>query len=176
MSDALPALPTNGAATTGSGGVQRVDKIDARHRLMAEYMAVGCSHEWGRRATGKPNGTPLSLDEAAKLCRVRVRQARRIFATPAFKRLLAQHIEDLRSGHKLEAVHTQIAVMRKPGDRAADAKVRLEAAAAVLGEQGDKRSGVTVNVGVGVQVSPGYVIRLPGREEPQTIEGEERKT
>lgn len=149
------------------------DKLDSRHRLMAEYMAVGCQHEWGRRATGKPNGTPLSLEEAARLCKVRLRQARRIFATHAFKRMIAQHVDELRNGHKLEAVHRQIAIMRDKGEgRAADRKVQLQATQAVLGESEQHKSGITINNVLGVQVSPGYVLKLKERNQPQTIDGE----
>jgi hypothetical protein len=50
---------------------------------------------------------------------------------------------------------------------AADRKVQLQAAQAVLGEQGsDKAKGVTVNVGVGVQIQPGYMVRVPAQDLP----------
>jgi hypothetical protein len=144
--------------------------------LMLDYMTHGCPHQWAEDKLGIARGTPLSLEHAADLVGIRRRNARQLFQAPLIQRTLAAKLQALRDGHKAEAVHKVIATMRRDTARAADAKVSLEAAAMILGEQTDKRSpGVTVNVGV--QVSPGYVIRLPTTpQQPVTIDASPNQT
>jgi len=117
-------------------------------------------------------GTALTLIEAADFLGIKRRQARDLFGQALFQKELGRAIQALKDGHKAEAVHKQIEIMRDPGARkAADRKVQLEAAREILGE-GEKRQGTSVNINVGPTLVPGYVIRLPAKREPPTIEGE----
>ena len=61
-------------------------------------------------------GQPLSLEEAAEVLNLRRRNARQIFATPAFRKLLTAAIADLRSGAHARMVHTMIKIADDPGD------------------------------------------------------------
>ena len=150
-------------------------------KLLAEYMVFGCPYNFVRRITrpvaqvdGKTGeittvqkpvepGEPLSLIEAADLLRIRRRNARELVTFPIFQREYAAQLQRLRDGEKAASVHTLMEVRDDKGlGKAADRKVRMQAALAVLGE-GEGNRGTTVNVttAVGVQVRPGLVLRLP---------------
>ena len=79
----------------------------------------------------------------------------------------------MRDSAKPRALQRQIEFLNDKGaGKAADKKVLLEAADRILERDSDRRQGVTVNVGVTAQITPGYVIRLPPKREPAVIEGE----
>lgn len=139
-------------------------ELTPRMRLMAEYMVVGCHLSHAEGKTGKPRGTPLSLEEAADLVGIRRRNARDLVKQAVFVRHLSSELEALKTGHKAEAVRTMVQVMRDPGQgKAADRKVRLEAASMITGEQlaGKAAPQANINVQVNNHISPGYVIRAP---------------
>ena len=125
-------------------------------------------------------GRPLSLEEAATALGLRRRNARQIFATPAFRRMLNEKIIALRTSAHPRMIRNMIDIANDPGEgTAADRTVRLKASLAVLGEQA-KDGGVTVNVGVQTNVAadirPGYVLDLSALKDksglqPVTIEG-----
>jgi hypothetical protein len=109
-------------------------------------------------------GQPLSLEDAAAALGLRRRNARQIFETPAFRKMLTAKIADLRVGAHPRMIRNMIDIANDPGEgTAADRTVRLKASLAVLGEQA-KDGGVTVNVGVQTNVAtdirPGYVLDL----------------
>ena len=126
-------------------------------------------------------GQPLSLEDAAAALGLRRRNARQIFETPAFRKMLTAKIADLRVGAHPRMIRNMIDIANDPGEgTAADRTVRLKASLAVLGEQA-KDGGVTVNVGVQTNVAgdirPGYVLDLSamsGRraDRPAMIENE----
>ncbi len=131
-------------------------------------------------------GQPLSLEDAATALGLRRRNARQIFETPAFRKMLTAKIVDLRVGAHPRMIRNMIDIANDPGEgTAADRTVRLKASLAVLGEQA-KDGGVTVNVGVqtnvGADIRPGYVLDLSAlRKRPSdppiingdAIEGED---
>lgn len=151
-----------------------LEALDARGRLLIEYQIFGCPHDWirqytraapigedpGRRVTIQP-GWPLTLEEAADALRIKRRNARWISRQPVFQRELAEQLQSLRNGMKARAVLAQGEILDDHGDgAAADRKVRLQAARAILGEDARGRSvNVTVNNGIALQA--GLVIRLP---------------
>lgn len=108
-------------------------------------------------------GEPLRLEEAATLLGIRIRHARFVMAQPAVVKELNDQLEAIRSGAKLNALNEVIRIAGERGDDSpASRTVQLKAAQMVLGPEvsgsGDNK-GVTVNVGL--QLSPGVVIRLP---------------
>ena len=123
-------------------------------------------------------GQPLSLEDAATALGLRRRNARQIFETPAFRKMLNAKIVDLRVGAHPRMIRNMIDIANDPGEgTAADRTVGLKASLAVLGEQA---KGVTVNVGVQTHVAadirPGYVLDLSALKDkselqPLTIEG-----
>ena len=146
-------------------------------QLLCEYMVHGTAHSRAARL-GLPTNEPLSLEQAAAVLDIRRRNARQIFATPAFRRLYAASIADVRSGAHARMVHNMVRIANEPGQgTAADRNVQLKASQAVLGEEA---KGLCVNVQVNNQtnlnqtVRPGYVLDLSalyGKREPRTIEG-----
>ena len=96
---------------------------------------------------------------------------------PSFERSLNAAAHALRASAVPKALRQMIDLMDWQGDgRAADAKVRLDAAKAVLGEDAARLS-VNVNVAnqtnVAAAIRPGYILRLPkDMPTPRTIDAE----
>ncbi|MEA3197024.1 MAG: hypothetical protein QOF32_1076 [Gammaproteobacteria bacterium] len=153
-------------------------ELTPRHQLLIEYQVHGCPHSFVRKmtrpvqeldkATGKivtvqrpiEPGEQLTLIEAADLLRIRRRNARELAGFPIYQRAYAIEVQRLRDGEKARSVGTMIQIRDDHGQgKAADKTVRLKAAQAILGE-GDGNRSTTVNVGVNVGVTAGYVIDL----------------
>ncbi|MFI5012032.1 MAG: hypothetical protein ACHQAY_06765 [Hyphomicrobiales bacterium] len=162
--------------------------LTPKMKLLIDYVVNGCPHDYVRQltrpaqqvdpATGgittiaKPiePGEPLTLIEAADVLRIRRRQARDLFKQPLFARHLAQEIQALRDGQKSASLHRMIDLRDDPGQgKAADRKVQLQAAQALLGEGEGNRPSVSVIV-KNQTIQPGYVIRIRDEPEPRTIE------
>jgi len=80
------------------------------------------------------------------------------FRQPAVVQHYNEQLQVLRTSERARNLHTGIELR----DKSESDKVRLDAAKYL---DGNEKSGVTVNVGVGVNVStPGYVIDLSGYE------------
>jgi hypothetical protein len=165
-----------------------LEALDARGKLLVEYQIYGCPHEWIRQYTRlapvgedpwrripiEP-GWPLTLEEAADALRIKRRNARWISRQPVFQRELAEQLQTLRNGMKARAVLAQGEILDDRGDgAAADRKVRLQAAQAILGEDTRDRS-VNVTVNNGIQLTAGIVVRLPSHAASTPLEnlGEE---
>lgn len=161
--------------TTGRAVAQRRERqprrkqpfkeLNATSKLLAEYMVTGCPHDSLAKRVGKLGGEPLTLIEAGEVLGMRRRQARFISEQPVWHKYHASLLQAFREGHKAEALRTVVQVMRADGEnKAADRKVKLTAASMLLGDaiaqQGQTQ--VNVQVGVGVAVTPGYVIDLSG--------------
>lgn len=165
-----------------------LEALDARGKLLVEYLIYGCPHDWIRQYTRKaPTGEepdrhvpiepgwPLTLEEAADAVRIKRRNARWVSRQPVFQRELAEQLQSLRNGMKARAVLAQGEILDDRGDgAAADRKVRLQAAQAILGEDPRDRS-VNVTVNNGVQLTAGIVVRLPSHAASTPLEnlGEE---
>lgn len=162
-------------ATTGSAVAQRPQRqprrkqpfkeLNADAKLLADYMVNGCPHDSLAKRVDKLAGEPLTLIEAGQVLGMRRRQARFIAEQPVWHKYHAGLLQAFREGHKAEALRTVVQVMRAEGEgKAADRKVRLTAAAMLAGDSiaQPNQTNVSVNVGVGVAVTPGYVIDLSG--------------
>ncbi|MFO1102482.1 MAG: hypothetical protein U1E20_06235 [Methylocystis sp.] len=161
-------------------GHQRASKkkpltaLDAKSQLLISYMVSGCPHAYVSQITrAAPTefdpdnrrplepGEPMKLEEAADLLRIRRRHARFILSQPIAQKELALQLQALRSGMKAHALMTVGEILSDRGENtAADRKVRLQAAQTIIGDEARGPS-VNVNVGVGVNLQPGIVIRLP---------------
>jgi len=165
-------------------------ELGPKHRLLIAYMVHGCPHSYVSRFT-RPCPTdddedaerplrqnePLRLEEAAKVMGMRVRQARDLFGQVVFQRALNAEVQKLRDGAKIAAMRTAIGLLEHQGEgKAADAKVRLDAAKFVLGEGQGGGTSVSVNVGVGGAGSQplraGVVIRLKTNAPQAPIEAQ----
>jgi hypothetical protein len=158
-------------------------ELGERHKQLAELMTFGLEG-LDNKVPDKPIGQPLSLDDAAAVLGLRRRNARQILASPGWQKIYAQLLADVRTGAKARALREIIDLVGRVGeDKAADAKVRLDAAKTVLGEDA---KGVSVNVQVTNQtnvanaIRPGYVLDLGAmygrRDDPPTIDVEPPRT
>jgi hypothetical protein len=154
-------------------------ELGERHKQLAELMTFGLEG-LASRLPDKPIGQPLSVDEAAAVLGLRRRNARQILASPGWQKIYAELLADVRTGAKARALREIIDLVGRVGEgKAADAKVRLEAAKTVLGEDA---KGVSVNVQVNNQtnnmtaIRPGYVLDLSAlhskRDRPPGVEGD----
>ena len=160
--------------TTALLYLDKKPELSPKHRLMADYMVNGCPHSYIGRLTDahgnplKPN-EPLTLNQAADVLRIRRRSARALVNHPAFRSEHAKRMSELRNGEAAMSLHRIIQIRDDGGEgKAADRKVQLTAAQALLGE-GGSAGGSRVSVNVTNVVQPGYVISLP---KDKTIEGE----
>lgn len=152
-------------------------------------MTFGCHHDGLLRKLTRPAvidpdtgetikparnplpGDQLTLEESAELVGMRRRTARMLVNSPIGSKAMAKAVQALRDGAKVEAMRTIIGIMRDEGQgKAADRKVRLEAADRILGLQETKaQAAVSVTINNTNAVSPGYVIRDP-RQAATTID------
>ncbi len=147
-------------------------ELDLRSQLMLEYMLVGTRHKSLADRIGVEVNEPMSQQQASDAVGLRRRNGRFVFSQPVFQKALAKGIAELRSGHHVRAVLTQVELMNSPGDGSAAAgTLRLKASQALLGDEG-KSGGVNVNVAVntGIQLAAGVVIRLPNDMPPTPLE------
>ena len=145
--------------------------LGPKHKLIIDRMVFGLDRPHAAFPSLLP-GQPLSADQIADIYNLKRRYVRRLLDQTIFVAALNQAVNALRNGAKPTAVRKMIDLIGHVGEgKAADAKVALDAAKAVLGE---KDGGLTVNVGVqvgvnNVNVQPGYVIDLGERPKPITI-------
>ena len=170
-------------------------ELTPRHRLLIEYMIDGVAHRsvlaritTRRRAVIDEAGNPairdmspepyepLTLIEAADLLHTRRRNARELMTLPIFRDAYELELQRYRNGEKAASLRTLVEVRDDEGaGKAADRKVRMAAAQAIMGE-GEGSRGTTVNVSVGTRITAGIVVRLPASaqmtplERPNTIE------
>ena len=118
-----------------------------------------------------PPGQPLNPLVAGDMLRMRRSRVRTLLKEPAWHKAMAAEVAKIKSGASVRAVNRIVETIDEVGaDKAADRKVRLEAAAMILGDAvGKSAPSVNVNVQTNV-VTPGYVIDLS--PQPLTIDGE----
>jgi hypothetical protein len=140
-------------------------ELDGRGKLLVEYMSSGLPQKLADVASriGVTPGQPLTIEQAADILHIRRRNARWISRQAVFQKALAGEVEAIRSGAKIRAVRKLAELVDEPGEgSAADRKVQMQAATAILGEQA-KGPGFTVNTSIynGVTLQAGIVVRLP---------------
>jgi hypothetical protein len=157
-------------------------ELSARAQLLDQYVVFGCPHQRLVEPHGLDADKPLTLEEAARVLKLRLRFARQIASSPKYLAYHAKLLGDSRSGAKAKAMHRIIELAsRKAGDEdetAADARVSLEASQAILDEG---QRGININVGIQnnldgrMPTKIGYVIRAPQQpREPLTIDATAR--
>lgn len=123
----------------------------------------------------------MKRPEAAAQAGIADNTLRQAFGKPAVMAYYNRAVEVLRAGERARNIHTAVEVRDDPSLRgtAAGGKARLDAAKWLHGEDG--AGGVTVNVGVGLQVTPGYVVapsprramighQVPGADKPLELQ------
>jgi len=140
-------------------------ELQPRHRLMLQYMVHGVDSPARARQLRVEVAEPMSFYTAADASRVRRREARRLVNDPLFRRALAAEIRAFREMKSPRALQVIEHIMENPGeDKAADRKVRMEAAKSLLGVEHGNAPQTSVNVGIvagGSQpLRAGVVIRL----------------
>ena len=176
-------------ATKSKKSEYELTRLKPTHKLLAQYLVHGVEHaslaKTIRRAAPteeEPDRTrpiranePLTVEEACQLLGMRRRHARSLLGHKLMREEMNREIEALRSGAKADAMREVIRIAGERGDDSpASRTVQLKAAQMVLGPEAsgaDGKAGVTVNVGV--QLSPGIVIRLPAdvSSPPLELEG-----
>lgn len=149
-----------------------IAELNAEQRLFLEYVLHGCGKPDLCDQVGVKPSEPMSIEQAADLCRIRRRFARWLFEQAAFKKAYASGLEAIRNGYRVKAIHTQGEIMQNEGDgSAAFATARLKAATALL-DNGEGRGGNTsINItNQTVNLQPGVVIRLPANVSVPPLE------
>ena len=139
-----------------------VNELTPEQQLFLEYQLVGCSKRDLCEQIGVEPHTPLSVEQAADLVRIRRRFARWLVQQPAYRREWAKGVQSIRDGQALAAVRTQIELMHDRGDGSAAAgTLRLKASQALL-DTGEGKSGVNVSItNTTLNLTAGVVVRLP---------------
>lgn len=168
--------------------------LTARHKLLIEYMVVGCQNPIILRRLTRPAiidpdtgetvkparspevGQQLSLVEAAELVGLRHRTARTLAQSKIFQKAMAAAVTELRNGAKAHAMQKVIDQLETTPHKAADRKVILEAADRILGDQLGTPNAAAVQVNILNQqstITPGYIIKTRAPEptqQPKTID------
>jgi hypothetical protein len=146
MPSPRPPRPITRRHFRGAGGRKAVP-LPPRARQLIELMVIG------HRGSG-----PLPMEQAAAIMGIKIPTARDYFRRPGAVAYYDQLVTDMRTGERARNVRVAIDIRddRAMSESAAGNRVRLEAARYIDGEPAN--GGVTVNVGINNQVSPGYVI------------------
>ncbi len=149
--------------------------LTKRHQAFIRYLVFGLEQRYPRWPDVEPF-TPLDINTAADVACLRRKNARDLFNWPIFLASYNAAVAALRKNEHARSLHTMIAIRDDPGlGKAADRKVQLTAAAALIGEANGKPSN-TVNVNIGAtQITAGIVIDLRDDEptHPTTIDHED---
>jgi hypothetical protein len=150
--------------------------LDRRGERLVELMTLGLIQEEGVDYPDIPICEPLTLEQAARVVGLKMKNARFIFASQPFLKAYSSNLMAIRNGHKARAVAVLAEVMNTAGDGlASDRAVRIKAASQLLND-GDGRSGSQVNLQInngGPALAPGIVIRLPASAPIAPLEMQE---
>lgn len=165
MNDDAPPAPASvspwPARALAKGPRLPIKALDARGKRLCELMTFGLDEE-GAQAAGLPANTPLPLEQAALVAGMRIKNARFVFAQPAFLKAYSAELQRIRKAHHARAIGTIAQIMEDEGDGTAATKtVRLKAANSLLDNPEARTPGVSVNINNAVQLTAGIVIRLP---------------
>ncbi len=147
-------------------------ELNAEQRLFLQYILYGCDKPDLCEQVGVKPFEPMSIEQAADLCRIRRRFARWLFEQTAFKRAYASGLEAIRNGYRVKALQTQGEIMQDAGDgSAAFAAVRLKAATALLGDESKASTNVNLTLNQNtVNLTAGVVVRLPADAPKSPLE------
>ena len=150
--------------------------LDRRGERLVELMTLGLMPEEAVDYPDVPTCEPLTLEQAAQIIGLKMKNARFIFASQPFLKAYSCNLMAIRNGHKARAVAVLAEVMNTTGEGlASDRAVRIKAAAQLLNDS-DGRSGSQVNLQInngGPALAPGIVIRLPASAPTAPLEMQE---
>jgi hypothetical protein len=108
-------------------------------------------------------GEGLGLQQCADRMRIKLNTARTYYRLPVFNAYRLQCLAEIRNAEEAKSLHVAIGIRDKSAKKpsAAHGRVAIEAMRYIDGE---KAGGVTVNVGVGVSVQPGYLVDVTGHQ------------
>jgi hypothetical protein len=165
-----------------------IRQLDSRGERLCELMAFGTDDPEEAAQWGVPAHEPLSLKQAAPLAGLRMKNARFLFSETVFMKEYSRALASAKNGHRARAIQRIADIMDNEGEgTAADRKVQLSAAQALLND-GDGKSGST-NVNLQINnnaptLMAGIVVRLgpdapspplelqPREDDAQIIEGQ----
>ena len=147
-----------------ASGRKPIRELDGRGLRLVDLMTLGLTLEEAADHPDLPANEPLSLEQAASVVGLKLKNARFIFASQPFLKSYSANLGAIRNAHKARAVAVLVEVMNSAGEGlAADKAVRVKAASQLLNDS-DGRSGSQVNLQInngGPALAPGIVIRLP---------------
>jgi hypothetical protein len=133
-------------------GKRQVPDLPARGRQLIDLMTFG---------PDDGSSPPMTIHEAAAHMGITLKFARSYFRHHGARRYYMQLLQEMQDSERARNLHTVVGIRDDASlkETAAGQKVRLEAVRHLDGEK-QGGAGVTVNLGIGVQVTPGYVIDL----------------
>ena len=142
---------------------QTLTSLNERHREIIDLLVYGI------------DGKLLTTNQIAERLRMRPGYVHGLMSDPLFRSQhdLAWQIK--RDAAKPAALNKIIETVHRHGEGAvADARLQLDAAKTILGDEVKSSPAVNVQINnqVGVQFKPGYVIRLPAQPEQPMIEAQ----
>lgn len=152
-----------------------IKALDDRGRKLVDLMTFGLDDADEAERRGLPANTPLTLEQASELAGLKRRNAHFLFSQKVFLQAYSENLAALKKSKQARAVATLADIAFDPGDETAATKtVRVKAANALLDNGEARAAPVNVNVGVGVNLQPGIVIRLPANVPKTPLEGGEQ--
>jgi hypothetical protein len=164
-----------------------IAELHPREALIVEYAFRGCRIGRMCALVGREIGEPMTFEEAADILKIKRRKLAWLQTQKPFQQAVARELEAMKTGAQAGAMKVVIDLAHERGEnKAADRKVMLQAAQAILGDKvGTPAQGSNVNVTVnnGPVLQAGIVVRLPPSakapplEQATVIEGQaiERK-
>jgi hypothetical protein len=170
----MPPLPANRrSAESALSQVKPPEGLSDREAEIARLMTYGSPDAQIVMNEDIPADWPMSLEQAARFVGYRIRKARRLAGTEEFVRFRGSLMRELRESEGPRNLATAIQIRDDKGDGSAATKtVQLKACAFIEGPPDKASVTVNVNTHTNVGITPGYVIRLPAKREPPTIEGD----
>ena len=141
-----------------------IRQLDERGLRLVDLMTLGLTPEEAADHPDLPAAEPLTLEQAARVVGLKLKNARFIFASHPFLTSYSANLVAIRNAHKARAIAVLAEIMNSAGDGlAADRAVRVKAASQLLNDGEGRRAcaSVAVQVNNGTALQPGIVVRLP---------------
>ena len=161
----------------GPGGAlarKTITSLTPREALIVEYAFRGCRIERMCALVGREVGEPMTFEEAADILKIKRRKLAWLQTQRPFQQAVARELEAMKTGAQAGAMKIVIGLAHEQGEgRAADRKVQLQAAQAILGDKVGtpaQGSNVSVTVNNGPVLQAGIVVRLPPSAKAPPLE------
>jgi hypothetical protein len=166
----------------GRAAKKSITKLTPREAAIVHYAFHGCSIERLCALAGVEVNEPMDFETAADILKIKRKKLAWLKTQKPFQDLVAKELEAMKTSARLGAMQIVIGLAHERGEnKAAERKVMLQAAQAILGDAvgTPPAGGANITINNGPVLQAGIVVRLRSDTKPtplEVIEHEPRAT